>query len=307
MPRSEPIPVLLVTGVLGAGKTTLINRLLRADHGLRLAAIVNDFGAINIDAELLADAAEGVVGLKNGCICCSLQGDLLRTLKTVMQRDPGPQAIVIEASGVADPRPVMQALADPVLLGAVRLDAVCCVVDAECPTPDDPLWQAQVAASDIIALSKSRQDETALTARLAAMGKTQVHPTDGPDALSLPLLLAVQGAGLGPEPFVPLKDTRFAHLEWQSDGTLPFAGLQRVIEALAPDLARAKGLLAFDEKPGRRYLLQMVGTRVSLTETAGVPDGCRLVFIGPKDRFDPAFTRTLMDRLAALSAQGTPA
>ena len=97
------VPVLLVTGFLGAGKTSFINQLLQADHGLRIAAIVNDFGSINIDAALLEGAADGVIGLKNGCICCSLQGDLLRTLKIVLNQNPGPDHIVIEASGVADP------------------------------------------------------------------------------------------------------------------------------------------------------------------------------------------------------------
>src|SRR5690606_37910380 len=104
------VPILLVTGFLGAGKTTFINDVLKADHGLRIAAIVNDFGSINIDAELLATATDAVIGLKNGCICCSLQGDLLRTLKRVMAEADRPELIVIEASGVADPRGVIDAL-----------------------------------------------------------------------------------------------------------------------------------------------------------------------------------------------------
>jgi ABC-type multidrug transport system ATPase subunit len=80
------VPVILVTGFLGAGKTTLINHLLTANGGRRLAAVVNDFGAINIDADLIAENADGVVSLANGCICCSLQGDLLRTLSTLLRR-----------------------------------------------------------------------------------------------------------------------------------------------------------------------------------------------------------------------------
>ena len=94
-----PVPILLVTGFLGAGKTTVVNHLLAHAQGRRIAAVVNDFGAINIDAELIAGASDGVVSLSNGCICCSLEGDLLRTLATLLRRDPRPEFIVIETSG----------------------------------------------------------------------------------------------------------------------------------------------------------------------------------------------------------------
>src|SRR5215469_15750315 len=98
-----PVPVLLVAGFLGAGKTTVVNYLLSHAGGRRIAAVINDFGAINIDAELVAGASDGVVSLSNGCICCSLEGDLLRTLASLLRRDPQPHYIVIETSGVADP------------------------------------------------------------------------------------------------------------------------------------------------------------------------------------------------------------
>src|SRR6202020_3011435 len=97
------VPVVLVAGFLGAGKTTVVNHLLAHAEGKRIAAVVNDFGAINIDAELISGASDGVVSLSNGCICCSLEGDLLRTLATLLRRDPRPELSVIETSGVADP------------------------------------------------------------------------------------------------------------------------------------------------------------------------------------------------------------
>ena len=110
-----PIPILLVTGFLGAGKTTLVNRILQQADGRRIAAVVNDFGAINIDAELIAGAEDGVVSLADGCICCSLEGDLLRTLANLLRRSPRPEAIVIETSGVADPEDIIRNLMDPVI------------------------------------------------------------------------------------------------------------------------------------------------------------------------------------------------
>src|ERR1700726_3101484 len=154
--QSSPVPILLVTGFLGAGKTTVVNHLLAHAEGRRIAAVVNDFGAINIDAELIIGAADGVVSLSNGCICCSLQGDLLRTLAVLLRRDPRPELIVIETSGVADPSDIVRNLMDPVIWRETPLETVLCVVDATTPAGalDDALLRLQVRASDVVALSK---------------------------------------------------------------------------------------------------------------------------------------------------------
>src|SRR6201995_276573 len=151
-----PVPILLVTGFLGAGKTTVVNHLLANAHGKRIAAVVNDFGAINIDAELIAGATDGVVSLSNGCICCTLEGDLLRTLSTLLRRDPRPELIVIETSGVADPVDIVRNLMDPVIWREAPLETVLCVVDATMPVArlDDALLRSQIRAADVIALSK---------------------------------------------------------------------------------------------------------------------------------------------------------
>src|ERR1700739_285638 len=127
------VPVVLVAGFLGAGKTTVVNHLLSHAEGKRIAAVVNDFGAINIDAELITGAADGVVSLSNGCICCSLESDLLRTLATLLRRDPRPELIVIETSGVADPAEIVRNLMDPVIWREAPLETVLCVVDATMP------------------------------------------------------------------------------------------------------------------------------------------------------------------------------
>src|SRR5215212_8102379 len=125
-----PVPILLVTGFLGAGKTTVVNHLLAHAEGRRIAAVVNDFGAINIDAELIAGASDGVVSLTNGCICCSLQGDLLRTLAGILRCNPRPDNIVIETSGVADPADIVRNLMDPVIWKEAPLETVLCVMDS---------------------------------------------------------------------------------------------------------------------------------------------------------------------------------
>src|SRR5690349_2903405 len=152
-----PIPILLVAGFLGAGKTTVVNHLLAHAEGRRIAAVVNDFGAINIDAELIAGASDGVVSLANGCICCTLEGDLLRTLANILRRDPKPEAIVIETSGVADPADIVRNLLDPVILREAPLETVLCVLDAAAPPAalEDPLLLAQLRMADVVALSKT--------------------------------------------------------------------------------------------------------------------------------------------------------
>ena len=164
-----PVPILLVTGFLGAGKTTVVNHLLAHAQGRRIAAVVNDFGAINIDAELIAGASDGVVSLANGCICCTLEGDLLRTLANLLRRDPQPEFIVIETSGVADPADIVRNLMDPVIWQEAPLETVVCVVDATMPAAkldDDALLRSQLRAADIVAFSKVDLADAADRARL---------------------------------------------------------------------------------------------------------------------------------------------
>lgn len=295
------VPVLLVTGFLGAGKTTFINSLLVGDHGLRIAAIVNDFGSINVDTVLLDDAAEGVIGLKNGCICCSLQGDLMRTLKMVLSRTPGPELIVIEASGVADPAGIIQALMDPVIWSEARLETVVGIVDTpDMPLrKDDALWQAQLRGSDIVVLSKTAdcapQEVSAARHALAVQGKTHIFSTE--DALPLgAMFIEDNHRGIKVVPFA-LHDDRFIHLEWTHESELSLPAFQKTMSRLAGNLLRCKGFLEFGDGKGR-MLFQLVGNRAALSPAAsdqGV--GCALVLIGERGTFDPAAARRDLDRL----------
>ena len=128
------IPVTVLTGYLGAGKTTLLNRILSEDHGRRYAVIVNEFGEIGIDHELVTHSREELFEMNNGCICCTVRGDLIRTLHMLLQR-PASQtrfdAIVVETTGLAAPGPVAQTFfVDPKLRAATRLDSITTLVDA---------------------------------------------------------------------------------------------------------------------------------------------------------------------------------
>lgn len=297
------VPVLLITGFLGSGKTTLINRLLGADHGLRIAAIVNDFGAINIDADILSASADGIIGLRNGCICCSLQGDLLRTIKLLLTQDPVPDLIVIEASGVADPAGIVQSLMDPVIWLQASLGSIVCVVDA----PDasqrgsDPLWQAQVRAADMICLAKTGgMDPDALTGLKTRLGLERwLHVFDLEAPLPLAVLLEAGPTSGRPRDTgrAPLRDDRFVHLEWTHSGAVEMPAFQELIGHLAPDLLRAKGFVTFQ---GRRdcMLFQLAGQRATLAPAQDAArTGCALVLIGERGTFDEDAARAGLDRL----------
>lgn len=292
------VPVLLVTGFLGAGKTTLINAILHADHGQRIAAIVNDFGAINIDAGLLEDAADEVIGLQNGCICCSLSGDLLRTLRLLLDRPEKPERIVIESSGAADPRGIIEVLMDPVLWNVVRLDTVVCVVDAAEPREDDPLWQAQWQFSDLVLLSKTEGiDLSALRARFALRGK----PVFEADPLPLPLILDPPP---DPAPRLIGRDRvtadRFVTVEWRTDAAVSLPAFQKALSHLAKGLLRAKGTLDIRERPDQPHLLQLVGKRASFLPQPNAPPGCRLVLIGERGAFSSELALDLLNALVPL-------
>jgi G3E family GTPase len=283
------VPVVLVAGFLGAGKTTVVNHLLAHADGKRIAAVVNDFGAINIDAELIAGAADGVVSLSNGCICCSLEGDLLRTLATLLRRNPQPELIVIETSGVADPAEIVRNLMDPVIWREAPLETALCVVDATISPGmlDDALLRSQVRAADVIALSK-----TDLAADSAPLREAirKLHPGavlvdaphgDVPLALLFPAEVDRAPVPREPGPRRPAAD-RFETLSWTSEKPVVLARFQHAIERLAPKLARAKGLFATVEQPGKQLVFQLAGGRATLAAArapaAGMPR-TRIVFV----------------------------
>jgi G3E family GTPase len=131
MPRSELIPVTLLTGYLGAGKTTLLNRILSEQHGRKYAVIVNEFGEVGIDNDLILGTEEEIIEMNNGCICCNVRGDLIRILGGLMKRRDRFEGILVETTGLADPAPIVQTfIVDDDIHRRMRLDAIVTVVDA---------------------------------------------------------------------------------------------------------------------------------------------------------------------------------
>ncbi len=155
----EKIPVTVLTGYLGAGKTTLLNRILSEPHGKRYAVIVNEFGEIGIDNDLVVGADEEVFEMNNGCICCTVRGDLIRIMEGLMKRKGRFDAIIVETTGLADPAPVAQTFfVDQDVQESARLDAVVTVADAKWLSDrlkDAPEAKNQIAFADVILLNKT--------------------------------------------------------------------------------------------------------------------------------------------------------
>jgi G3E family GTPase len=158
-PEADKIPVTVLTGYLGAGKTTLLNRILSEPHGKRYAVVVNEFGEIGIDNELVVGADEEVFEMNNGCICCTVRGDLIRIIEGLMKRKGRFDAIIVETTGLADPAPVAQTFfVDEDVQKAARLDAVVTVADAKWLAQrlrDAPEAKNQIAFADVIVLNKT--------------------------------------------------------------------------------------------------------------------------------------------------------
>jgi len=293
------VPVLLVAGSLGAGKTTLLNHLLAHPDGRRIAAVVNDFGAVDIDAQLLGTVSEEVISLKNGCICCSLQGDLLRTLSSVIKRDPAPDAIVIETSGISDPAEIIRNLMDPVVFKVAPLETVVTLVDPlrlrdEPGLEQDGLWRSQLRAADFVLLTKADLlDRAGLDEVRGVVGRHKpqsaifeiAYGIVAPDLLfsrdvRAPRTLPRQ---------MPAMSEPFATVTWTSRAPLSLQRFQQVIGRLAPRTLRIKGILLFTDHPGQPILFQSVATRGTLAPSPLPPaDGltAQLVLIGREGTLD---------------------
>ena len=186
-PSPEKVPVTVLTGYLGAGKTTLLNRILSEPHGKKFAVIVNEFGEIGIDNELVVNADEEVFEMNNGCICCTVRGDLVRIIDGLMRRKGKFDAIIVETTGLADPAPVAQTFFVDEQVGAkTKLDAVVTVADAKWlkdRLKDAPEAKNQIAFADVIIINKTdlvSADELAdVEARIRAINPyAKLHRTE---------------------------------------------------------------------------------------------------------------------------------
>jgi G3E family GTPase len=289
---SPRIAVTVVSGFLGAGKTTLLNRMVRRAEGSRLAVIVNDFGELNIDAAIVSEVTDAVYSLQNGCICCTVQEDLLAQLTSLAQLQPRLERIVIECSGVSDPQRIVQTLAYPQLRSQMQLDMVITVVDAtrhlQLEGEYARLARAQVGAADLLLLNKTDLvDETQLQALRQALGlRTRIHESvqaQLPDALWLDSDLDLEPRALKPLVRVASDDhsEMFSSHLWQGTAPLNVERLRAWLQALPNDVFRVKGLVVMDQG-AKAHWLQHVGSRSQFLPAIdeATASGTRLVFIG---------------------------
>src|ERR1700694_177417 len=215
---TDKIPVTVLTGYLGAGKITLLNRILSEPHGKKYAVIVNEFGEIGIDNDLVVGADEEVFEMNNGCICCTVRGDLIRIIDGLMRRKGKFDAIIVETTGLADPAPVAQTFfVDETVGRKTKLDAVVTVADAKWLKDrlrDAPEAKNQIAFADVILINKtdlvSDADLREVEARIRAINPyAKVHRTErcaiplsevlGRNAFDLDRILDIEPAVLEPE------------------------------------------------------------------------------------------------------------
>lgn len=305
---NQPTPITLLTGFLGAGKTTVLNRILRGASGLRVAVLVNDFGAINIDAELVESVREDTVNLRNGCICCSIRGDLLAAVLELLRRTEPPDYIIVECSGVAEPVAVARTFTLPEVRPYVRLDSTITVVDADQVHAHDEcqdLIADQIAAADIVLLNKIDLASPRLRAGLQEWIRYLVPEARILEAehgrVPLELLLGVgapaRALDLPEEPHQHTTD--FATWSFISDRPFDFHRLRQVLTEVPTAIFRGKGIVWIRQEQSRQVVFQLVGRRTSLSparEWGEQPRRSRLVLIGHPGTVDSAILHELFSR-----------
>jgi len=287
IPGRDPVPVTLLTGFLGAGKTTLLNRILNGQHGLRVGVLVNDFGAINIDAELIEGVEENTINLTNGCVCCEIRDDLVNSLEQLLTREDAIDYVILEASGVADPEGIVMTFLNPRYEGLLKFDSITCIIDADGVFADGDnerlnlLKLRQIGFADLVVLNKvdlvsPEHVEVAREWIDLHINRIRIIEATRCD-VPLEILLAVGR-------FDPARavSPHEGHEHHHGDGTLgsmfqtwsyesdcPFsleALREMVRKELPASIYRCKGIVFTDESPEKRYALQAVGRRVEVTE-----------------------------------------
>jgi len=282
------IPVTVITGYLGSGKTTLLNRILTFEHGKKVAVIVNEFGDIGIDSQLVMNADEEILEMNNGCICCTVRGDLIRIIGNLLEKQERFDHLVIETTGLADPAPVIQSFfVDEAMHSQTELDAVVTVVDAKHIGNhwDSSEAQEQIAFADVILLNKtdlvSSEQADILEKRIrTANAIAKIYRTQNCE-LEIDTILGVKAFDLKNALSIDsefLSEAAHEHDETVSSISIVEIGsvssdklttwLNQLVQVQGQNIFRMKGILNVDDED-RRFVLQ--GVHMLLDGRPGKP------------------------------------
>ncbi len=287
------VPITIITGFLGAGKTTLINKIIAAYPGKKFGFVINEFGAVGIDGMLVEAASEDIVELANGCICCTVQSDLEQAITRLLDKSPL-QHLLIETSGLAEPQPVVQTIINSKALNArVFVDAVICVIDEEnfnLAHHDYNVGKEQLSHADIAFITKESTTKSKIRKQIKEIN-ARCAILNGDSTEDLDLLLDTN-AWVNISTDIHQHDHEHQHVEeivFENKRIIPIYKFKAwMAESIPAEVVRAKGVLELEVFPGQNgyFIFQMVGATqklipspTDLTEK-GRNSGTKLVFIG---------------------------
>jgi G3E family GTPase len=291
MEAEARLPVTIVTGFLGSGKTTLVNHILAQQHELRIAVMVNEIGDLAIDNELIIGAADEMVELSNGCICCSINNDLVDAIFRVLRNEPPVEYLIVETTGLADPLPVVLTFLRSEFRDAVRVDSIVAVADADSFSLD--LFNSKAAANqlryaDVVLLNKcdlvGPGVAAAIEEKIRTIGEEARIVRTTRARIPLPLILSAglfrSDRYLADHGHDHLVADGFDAVSFESEAPFAPDRFQSFLEGMPRNVFRGKGIL-WIQGSDERHIFHLVGRRFTLDKSPEAePKRNRLVLIG---------------------------